>query len=198
MNASSAVVYRSANNSRKRDVPVVDSSVTNPHLLVATPTVLRNPDPKGQMMTTNTFVSMPFATSSARISRSWALTLAAALALLVAAFALVPTAQAQAQRSGEIAGQSDHVMTGTVTIEREGNQTFVVLSEDFSLDGAPDPQLGFGSGGEFDTGTLFSKLNSHTGAQRYEVPSSVDVDAYDTFTVWCAQFSVPLGSATLR
>ncbi|MEM7522897.1 MAG: DM13 domain-containing protein [Pseudomonadota bacterium] len=89
-------------------------------------------------------------------------------------------------------------MTGTVSIEREGGKTFVVLSEDFTLDGAPDPKLGFGNDGDFDADTIFAKLETLTGSQRYEVPPSLKIADYDTFTVWCEQFSVPLGSASLN
>lgn len=140
------------------------------------------------------------AQTTARTAQPTVTWLKALLATLLFAVSLTMSVGAGAEtvRSGQITGQSDHVMTGTISIEHEGDKTFVVLSEDFSLDGAPDPKLGFGKNGAFDTDTIFAKLEALTGAQRYEVPSSVDVADYDTFTVWCEQFSVPLGSAELE
>ena len=87
--------------------------------------------------------------------------------------------------------------TGQVTIEREGDKVFVILGSDFSLDGAPAPTLGFGNGEKFDTKTEFTKLKKLNGRQVYELPKSIALSAYDTFTVWCSKFGVPLGSAKL-
>ena len=100
--------------------------------------------------------------------------------------------------SGTFSGQSDHITTGKITIEKEGDKTFVVLHDDFSLDGAPSPTLGFSKAGAFDEKTEFAELKSLKGQQCYEVPSSILVSAYDAFTVWCGKFSVPLGSAKLK
>ncbi|MEM1318362.1 MAG: DM13 domain-containing protein, partial [Pseudomonadota bacterium] len=98
---------------------------------------------------------------------------------------------------GTFYGQSKHVTTGQVTIEKEGDKVFVVLGSDFSLDGAPAPTLGFGNGEKFDTKTEFTKLKKLNGRQVYELPKSIALSAYDTFTVWCSKFGVPLGSAKL-
>lgn len=68
--------------------------------------------------------------------------LAAALTVAVVGVAL-----AQDVRSGTLTGESDHVTTGTVTVERDGERTIVTLGDNFSLDGAPDPTLGFSKGG---------------------------------------------------
>lgn len=104
---------------------------------------------------------------------------------------------AEVIRSGTFVGQSDHVTTGTVTIEEDGDRIIVTLHEDFSLDGAPAPTLGFSNAGKFDKSTEFAKLESLTGEQRYVVPKGVIASAYDAFTIWCSQFSVPLGTADL-
>ena len=101
-------------------------------------------------------------------------------------------------KSGTFYGQSDHVVKGSVTIEKDGDKTYVVLGPKFNLDGAPAPTLGFSNGEKFDLKTEFTKLKSHNGEQRYEVSKNTLVSAYDTFTVWCSRFSVPLGSAKLN
>jgi len=101
-------------------------------------------------------------------------------------------------RSGQLVGENKHVTTGKVTIEKDGNRTLVVLGPQFSLDGAPDPRLGFSKGGKFDKSTMFSKLKKLNGRQVYELPKSISVSNYDKFVVWCEKFSVSLGSAKLN
>ncbi len=117
----------------------------------------------------------------------------------VAAAASVDEARTQnaaLMASGTFEGRSDHVTTGGVSIRKDGDNYFVVLEEDFSLDGAPAPTLGFGDG-EFDAATEFSSLKSNTGYQTYELPASIDPASYSEFYVYCADFSVPLGVAAL-
>ena len=124
-----------------------------------------------------------------------ALATAAALGLM-----LVITQPAEASdilRSGMFTGQSDHVTTGTVRIEKDGESTVLVLASDFSLDGAPSPTLGFSVGGKFVEASEFAELRSLEGEQRYVLPKGFETTGYDAVTVWCDRFSVPLGSAPL-
>lgn len=121
---------------------------------------------------------------------------ALALALMLA---LTPGPADAGERllTGQLTGASDHVTTGTVSIERDGDATYVVLGSDFSLDGAPAPTLAFGKDGEFVAETEFTRLNAKTGAQRYRLPAGFSLTNLNTFFVWCSKFSVPLGKARL-
>lgn len=103
----------------------------------------------------------------------------------------------QVVTSGTFEGRSDHVTTGGVSIIKTASGYIAVLESNFSLDGAPDPTLGFGNDGSFDAKTKFTKLESINGLQAYAIPASVDVSTFNEFYVWCAEFSVPLGVATL-
>ena len=100
-------------------------------------------------------------------------------------------------RSGTFDGQSDHVTTGTVRIVGEGDRTVLIFGADFSLDGAPSPTIGFSLDGKFVDASEFSELKSLNGEQRNVLPVGLDSAEYDTVTIWCDQFSVPLGSAPL-
>ena len=99
--------------------------------------------------------------------------------------------------AGTFQGQSDHVTSGRVTIEAQGDRTILVLQNDFMLDGAPAPTIGFSKGGRFDKSTEFATLAKLKGRQTYVVPTDIEVSAYDSVTIWCARFAVPLGSARL-
>ncbi|UWR22581.1 DM13 domain-containing protein [Sulfitobacter sp. S190] len=117
-----------------------------------------------------------------------------ALSLAVAApsFALADT-------SGTFTGASDHITTGGVTVVKNADGTATVtLGPDFSLDGAPDPRVGFGKDGAFVDGTVIGELNALTGEQTYIVPASVNVDDFNEVYIWCLKFGVPLGVAELQ
>ncbi len=115
------------------------------------------------------------------------------------AFALISVVaiRADAQTlSGSFEGRSNHEARGTVTIEPIGDGYRVVLSDDFFLDGAPDPKLAFGQDGIAED-TIFAPLEANTGTQTYALPAAIDPTQYNEFYVWCEQFSVPLGLASL-
>ncbi len=123
---------------------------------------------------------------------------AIALALMFALTTPQTAAAAETLKQGQLVGENKHITTGNVTIERDGDRTYVILGPKFSLDGAPDPKLGFSKDGKYDKSTTFAKLKSLNGRQVYEIPKSISVAAYDQFVVWCEKFSVSLGSAKLN
>jgi len=101
-------------------------------------------------------------------------------------------------QSGEFIGKSDHITTGKVTIEKVANGYLVKLGDDFSLDGAPEPSVGFGKDGKYEVATDLGDLASISGQQVYLIPASVDVSQYNEIYIWCDKFSVPLGVAALN
>ncbi|MEM6374450.1 MAG: twin-arginine translocation pathway signal protein, partial [Pseudomonadota bacterium] len=81
--------------------------------------------------------------------------LATVLAIALAGFiSFSAAANAGAVASGTFTGASDHITTGGVEVIKndDGSHT-VVLASDFSLDGAPDPRVGFGKDGKYDKAT---------------------------------------------
>jgi hypothetical protein len=121
------------------------------------------------------------------------------LPAVAALLAFASFAQAgEGQRSGTFSGASGHSTSGSVTVTETAGAATLQLSSNFSLDGAPDPWIGFGKDGRFVAATRFVALGSHTGAQTYTVPSSVDLDAVNEVYIWCHKFSVPLGVARIR
>lgn len=101
-------------------------------------------------------------------------------------------------------GESNHTVSGNVQIVQVGEgdsaKLYVVLGENFSFDGAPDPRLGFSSDNEFLGDTTFSSLNLDSGKQIYRLPASLSLAALealgaDELTIWCEKFGVPLAEA---
>ncbi len=112
----------------------------------------------------------------------------------------VPSVTIQAHQvisHGTFSGLSDHITTGDVKIIQQDSRFVVVLSETFSLDGAPDPVVGFGRSGEYISASQVAGLRSKTGAQTYQLPVDFTPDAYNEIYIWCEKFSVPLGVAAL-
>ncbi len=123
------------------------------------------------------------------------------IALGLTMFALLPlSAQAgeTVHKTGTFTGASDHVTTGTVSIVTTNEGTFVVLGEDFSLDGAPDPHVSLGNNGTWDAATEAGLLENLTGAQSYKLPDGISPADYNEVYIWCVKYSVPLGVAQLN
>lgn len=101
--------------------------------------------------------------------------------------------------SGTFTGASKHITTGGVSIVKtKSGGAVVILDTNFSLDGAPDPRVGFGKDGKYDSASDLGVLNHKTGLQSYVVPAGVDVSKYNEVYIWCRKFSVPLGVAAIK
>lgn len=128
------------------------------------------------------------------------LTLAAAATAAVMMTAAPVSAGAKGiAASGQFTGASDHITTGGVSVVKTANGgAVVILDSDFSLDGTPDPRVGFGVNGVYKDVSDLGELTSKTGVQVYIVPPSVNVDDFNEVYIWCRKFSVPLGVAALK
>lgn len=119
------------------------------------------------------------------------------LLAILAFTAFLSAAQAgEVIKSGEFEGRSDHVTSGGVSILQTNGQTLLVLEAEFSLDGAPDPKIGFGKDG-FQSDTLFTELNDKEGAQVYVIPANINIADFNEVYIWCDEFSIPLGMARI-
>ena len=98
---------------------------------------------------------------------------------------------------GTFEGRSNHVTTGHASIARANGQWVVILEDDFTFDGAPDPRVALGRDG-YDKDTNLSLLASDQGRQVYAIPANLDVADFNEVWIWCKRFNVPLGRAALR
>ena len=119
--------------------------------------------------------------------------------LLGAALTFGSVSASFADTSGVFTGASNHVTSGDVTVTKNADGTATVtLGANFSLDGAPDPYVGFGKNGTFSKSANLGVLQSRSGGQSYIVPASVNVDDFNEVYIWCLKFAVPLGVAKLN
>lgn len=122
------------------------------------------------------------------------------LILTAAAFliALGSTQAGETVSSGTFVGQNKHETTGSARIEQDDSgQYFVILGDNFSLDGAPDPKVGLGNDG-FKSNTLLGKLEKKKGTQAYAIPAHLNPADFNEIWIWCERFSVGLGVASLK
>ncbi len=99
---------------------------------------------------------------------------------------------------GSFTGKSGHRTSGSVSIVKTDTGIEVRLGSNFKLDGAPDPWLGFGNSGKYDSKGEVAILKSNTGTQVYKIAGNIDASKYNEFYVWCRKFAVPLGVAKLK
>ena len=99
---------------------------------------------------------------------------------------------------GVFSGKSGHKTSGSVSIVKTDTGVEVRFGSDFKLDGAPDPWLGFGKSGKYDSAGEIAILKSNSGTQVYKIPGKIDASKYDEFYIWCRKFAVPLGVAKLK
>ena len=125
--------------------------------------------------------------------------LTTAAALAAASLVSLPAfAQSTSIVSGTFVGKSNHVTSGSVQVIEEGGRYFVELGDDFSLDGGPDPRVGFGNDGEYDRDAYLGALLSLTGKQRYALPSTWSYTKFNEVYIWCEVANVPLGVASIK
>jgi len=98
---------------------------------------------------------------------------------------------------GTFTGRSNHITTGGVSVVKSEEGYKLVLANDFSLDGAPDPVVALGNNGEYDVANKLAVLSNKTGAQSYIIPANMTPTDFSEAYIWCEKFNVPLGVATL-
>lgn len=115
-----------------------------------------------------------------------------------AALSLVGTTADAGGAKGAFEGRSNHETSGSVRVFKDGDRYIVELGDDFSLDGGPDPRVGFGKDGSYDPDTTLGALLKLTGKQQYAVPAPWDISGHNEVYIWCDVAGVPLGVASIN
>jgi len=98
----------------------------------------------------------------------------------VAFLALGANAALAGTKTGSFHGTNSHVTTGDYTISKQADGSHVItLESNFSLDGAPDPSVGFGKDGKYSKATYLGNLKQLKGKQSFVIPASVDLSDFN-------------------
>ena len=119
-----------------------------------------------------------------------------------AAATLAAPAFAADARKGTFSGRQGYNVSGTVKVKKVDGKTKVVLGDDYLFDQSknpPDIKIGFGNGEKYAKGSkIHDKLSVKKGSATFEVPTGIDVDKYSELYIYCEQFTVILGVASLK
>ena len=96
-------------------------------------------------------------------------------------------------RTGMLEGAAGHHAGGVV--ELTGRQ--LTLSQ-LKVDRVPDGRVYLTVGADYEYGIELGKLRQFSGTVRYDVPSDVNPDQFDSVLIWCEKFNVEIGFANLK
>lgn len=104
----------------------------------------------------------------------------------------------QTVSSGTFEGRVGHNAGGTATLLKINEKHYVRFESDFSVTNGPDLYVYLGKSGSYDPAAELAVLKGNIGSQNYEIPDSIKITDYNEVWVWCKQFSVPFGVASLK
>ncbi len=89
-----------------------------------------------------------------------------------------------------------HTTTGIAKITMENNKRMLVF-ENFKTDPGPDLLVYVATSTDFSNAIEIDKLKASNGNFSYEISASINLEQNKYVLIWCKQFSVLFGSATL-
>lgn len=100
--------------------------------------------------------------------------------------------------SGTFVGVGDgiHSAQGTAKVLSLDDSALLRL-EDFKATNGPDLHVYLATDEKATDYVDLGPLKANIGNQNYKIPEGIDLTKYDTALVWCKQFSVLFGHATL-
>jgi len=91
-----------------------------------------------------------------------------------------------------------HPTSGTVKVIKDAADKRFLLFENFKTDGGPDLRVWLSPNTSANPFQEIGFLKATNGNFAYELPSSFDPVANNKVLIWCKQFGVLFGSASLQ
>ncbi|NEP16237.1 MAG: DM13 domain-containing protein [Leptolyngbya sp. SIO4C1] len=117
---------------------------------------------------------------------------------------LVAQAAARPLSQGQfVTVDRSHATTGGARIVEENGQRYLEFDAAFDTARGPTVQVVFYNGATVPVNlaeadyTVVADLQRFSGAQRYRLPSSLNLDSYQSVAIWCADFNITFGYASL-
>jgi hypothetical protein len=109
--------------------------------------------------------------------------------------------------TGRFRGEA-HKTTGRATVFKQANGARLLRLTDFSTSNGPQPHILLVDGQNPDAAKDFSlsavknvdlgELKGSQGDQSYQVPPDIDLQKFNTVTIYCERFHANFGSAALQ
>ena len=112
------------------------------------------------------------------------------------------TTTKQLSQGAPFVGSSGHPTTGNAQIVEDNGQRYLEFDSAFSSDDGPDLFVLLHSDAVPDSYSSeeyvnLGRLQATEGRQRYAIPADVDISQLQSAVIWCQQFNVTFGYATL-
>jgi len=119
-----------------------------------------------------------------------------------ASFAQTPVAQLTISAAAGDFVSDQSATEGTFRIVTEDGQRYLELEESFTTAEAPDlfvllHKSEVPGSYEADEYVNLGELQQLSGTQRYAIPDDVEIDEYASAVIWCREFDVTMGYASL-
>lgn len=100
-------------------------------------------------------------------------------------------------RTGMLAGAGSHHAAGTASVTKDQNGHKTLNLTDIRVDQVPDGRVYLAKHGDYRTGIELGKLAQFSGMVDFPIPGTVNLEEYDSVVIWCKQFNVEIGRASL-
>lgn len=99
---------------------------------------------------------------------------------------------------GALSGRNGYTSQGKVRLSvSPDGKTYSLIFENFSSSNGPDLKVYLASDDALTSFINLGDLKSTNGLLRYDFPATQFVAGFDTAVIWCQQFSVSFGVASL-
>lgn len=112
-----------------------------------------------------------------------------------------PCAAATTTPTGSFTATAGKTAVGQAKVVEENGKRYLEFNEGFESSSGPDLFVLLHKQSEpqsysSDQYVSLGRLQTTSGAQRYEIPADVSVDDFASAVIWCRQFNVTFGFAT--
>lgn len=98
---------------------------------------------------------------------------------------------------GMFTGSDGHHATGKVTISEDTMGKYVLTLSDLDVDKVPDGYVYLTRDGDRMHGVVLGKLKQFSGTVSFDLPAGTHPENYNSVVIWCKQFKVEIGRASL-
>jgi hypothetical protein len=98
---------------------------------------------------------------------------------------------------GTLTGTQGHHAAGKVAFIAGMDGGGRLTLSDLKVDRVPDGYVYLAKGGDRMQGMNLGKLTQFMGTVSFDLPAGIRVEDYDSVVIWCEQFHVEIGRATL-
>jgi hypothetical protein len=98
--------------------------------------------------------------------------------------------------TGILTGAGNHQAVGMVSVIKDQSGHKTLNLRDIRVDQVPDGRVYLAKNGDYRTGIELGKLTQFSGTVDFPIPSTANLEEYDSVVIWCKKFNVEIGRAS--